>query len=69
MWAKMRCQKVGKDERHCLPYKTQKGSRRKKFGLIVKASRVLHETVGVFSDPEHGVAMRTVETAARRVAS
>ena len=37
-------------------------------GFIVKALRVLHEMVGVLSDPERGTAMRVVGTAAMRVA-
>ena len=37
--------------------------------LIVETSRVLHDTVGVLSDPEHGAAMRAVGTATRRVVS
>ena len=37
-------------------------------GLIIEASNVLHEIVGVLSDPEHGAAMRTVGTATKRVA-
>ena len=37
--------------------------------LIVEASRVLQETVGVLSELERGAAMRALETASRRVAS
>ena len=37
-------------------------------GLIFEALRVLHDTVGVLSDPERGAAMRAAGTAARRVA-
>ena len=35
--------------------------------LITKASRVIHKTVGILSNPERGAAMCTVGTAARRV--
>ena len=37
-------------------------------GLVVEASRVIHEMVSVLSKPECGEAMRAVETAARMVA-
>ena len=37
-------------------------------GLIVEALRVLHETVGVLSDPEHGADMRASRAAARMIA-
>ena len=37
--------------------------------LIVKASCVLQEIVGVLSEPERGAAMRSLGTASRRVAS
>ena len=33
-------------------------------GLIFEALRVLHDTVGVLSDPERGAAMRAAGTAA-----
>ena len=36
-------------------------------GFIVKSSRVLHETVGVLSDPERGIAMRASGTTTREV--
>ena len=38
-------------------------------GLIVEASRVLQEMVGVLSNPEHDAAMRASRTASKRVAS
>ena len=37
--------------------------------LIMKASHMLQETVGVLSEPERGAAMRALGTALRRVAS
>ena len=37
--------------------------------LIVDASRMLHEMVGMLYEPEHGAAMRTDGTDAGRVAS
>ena len=37
-------------------------------GLIVKASSVLHKTVGMLSDTERGAAMQNVGTASSRVA-
>ena len=38
-------------------------------GLIVEASRVIQETVGVLSKTERGAAMQALGTASRRVAS
>ena len=38
-------------------------------GLIVEAFHMLHRKAGMLSDPERGMDMRTVGTAARRVAS
>ena len=38
-------------------------------GLIMEASFVLQETVGVLSEPERGAAMLALGTASRRVAS
>ena len=38
-------------------------------GLVMEASHVLQETVGVLSEPERGAAMRSLGTASRRVAS
>ena len=38
-------------------------------GLIMEASRVLKDTVGVLSEPERGAAMRAFGTSLRRVAS
>ena len=38
-------------------------------GLIVEASYVIQEMMGVLSDPEHGAAMRIVGTSTRRVTS
>ena len=37
--------------------------------LIIEASRVLQETVGVLSEPDRGAAMKDLRTASRRVAS
>ena len=37
--------------------------------LTIEALRVLQETVGVLSEPEHGEAMQALGTALRRVAS
>ena len=36
--------------------------------LILKASRVIYDTVGVLSDPERGAFMHSSGTASRRVA-
>ena len=38
-------------------------------GLTAKASHILHEMVGVLSDPECGAAMQSVGNSARKVAS
>ena len=38
-------------------------------GLIMEASRVIKETVGVLSEPEHGAAMQAFGTDLRRMAS
>ena len=38
-------------------------------GLIAEAPDMLQETVVVFSEPEHGAAMRALGNASRRVAS
>ena len=38
-------------------------------GLTIKASCVIQEMVGMFSETERGVAMRALEIASRRVAS
>ena len=43
-------------------------SRSATIRLIMEASRMLHETVGVLSNPEHGVAMRASGTTGRIVA-
>ena len=37
-------------------------------GLVAEASRLLHEMVDMIFNPDCGTAMRTVGTAARRVA-
>ena len=39
------------------------------IGLIIEASHMLKETVGVLSEPERGAAMQALGTASRRVAS
>ena len=38
-------------------------------GLIMEASCVLQETVGVLSKPEHGASMQALGTASRSLAS
>ena len=38
-------------------------------GLIIEASHMLQETVGVLSEPERGAAIQAMGTALRRVAS
>ena len=68
----IRCQINVKGERHCPPcpeWNTWMQRSSTTTGFIVKSSCVLHEMVGVLSDPEHGTAMCAVGTAARMVAS
>ena len=52
-----------------LEWSAQMRRRSATTGLIMEASCVLQEKVGVLSEPEHGDAMLALGTASRRVAS
>ena len=56
-------------EKTCSQWSAQMRRRSETYGLIVDASNVLQDSVGVLSDPERGVAMFDSEHTSRRVAS
>ena len=56
-------------KKNFLEWSAQMRRRSATTGLIMKASCVLQETVGVFSEPERGAAILAVGAASRRVAS
>ena len=56
-------------EKTCSQWSVQMRRRSETYGLIVDASHVLQDSIGVLSNPERGAAMFASEQTFRRVAS